>query len=793
MLKNFFRNTFRNLWKNKTYSFLNIFGLAIGIACAGLIFLWVEDEVNYDKANVKKNQLYVVLENEVLAANTRTHSSTPGPMAPVLKTEVPGVTNTCRVTEEDKPYLFSIGERAVLAEGRYVDSSLFSMFTLPFVEGNARGAFAQLYSIVITEKAAKKFFGTDRNVVGKTVRMDNKQDYVVTGVLKDIPENSSLKFEWVVPFDIFFSQNDYIRKWTNNSLITYVELNAATSPASVNKQLFNYIQKRDATSNIHLFLFGMPDWHLRWQFENGKQTGGGRIEYVHIFSIIAWIILFIACINFMNLATARSEKRAREVGVRKVLGAGKKSLMARFIGEALFMALLSAGFAVLIITLLMPTFNGLVQKQLSMNLENPYHLAVLLIITAICGLVAGSYPSVYLASFNPVSVLKGLKIKTGSAAFIRKGLVVLQFSISIVLIIATFIIYQQVQHVKSRELGFDKDNMLAMDIQGNMGTHFDVIRQDLLNTNVVENAALSDHATIYGGNNTDGFTWEGKNPNDKVLISTRYVSPEFLSTSGIHVLEGRGVQTGDTMISHRLNVVITASLEKMLGNGSAVSKAIWFQGDTSTKAIVVGVVNDIVYGDMYSKSDPVMFLYCPPQNSSVMYIRTRPQSNPAQLLAKIEAVMKKDNPGYPFQYRFVDDQFNALFTNEMLMGKLSRVFASLAIIISCLGLFGLAAYTAERRVKEIGIRKVLGATVSGITRLLSKDFLQLVCISCIIAFPVAWWVMHNWLQHYAYRIEISWWIFVAAGFLAILIALITVSFQAIKAALANPVKSLKAE
>jgi len=543
MFKNFFKTTFRNLWKNKTYSFLNIFGLAIGIACAGLIFWWVEDEVNFDKFNVKKNQLYKVMENEVLSDKIVTHSSTPGPMAPMMKTEIAGIENTCRSTEDDKPYLFTIGDnRSVFASGHYVDSSLFSMFTLPFIQGNAKNAFAQLYSIVITEKAAKKFFGNEKNIVGKTVRMDNKQDYIVTGVLKDLPANSSLQFEWVIPFEIFFKDNDYIRKWTNNSLITYVELNSNTNPLSVNAQLSDYLKKRDPATNIHLTLFSMNDWHLRNDFQNGKQSGSGQIQYVRLFSIIAWIILFIACINFMNLTTARSEKRAREVGVRKVLGAGKKNLIGQFFGEALFTALLACIAAVIIMSLTLPGFNMMVQKTLALNLNNPLHGLALLIITLICGLVAGSYPSFYLSSFNPVFVLKGLKIKTGSAVIIRKALVVLQFSISITLIIATVIIYKQIQHVKDRKLGFDKNNLLVMNVQGNMRTNFNSIKQDLINTNAVEDAALSDHSTIEGGNNTDGFTWQEKDPNTKVVISTRYITPEFLSTSGIKILEGRGIQ-----------------------------------------------------------------------------------------------------------------------------------------------------------------------------------------------------------------------------------------------------------
>jgi putative ABC transport system permease protein len=417
----------------------------------------------------------------------------------------------------------------------------------------------------------------------------------------------------------------------------------------------------------------------------------------------------------------------------------------------------------------------------------------LLLLTLICGLLAGSYPSLYLSSFNPVSVLKGLRIKSGSASMIRKGLVVLQFSISIVLIIATFIIYLQIQHVKSRELGFNKDNLLVMDVQGDMAKSFELIRQDLINTHFVENAALSDHSTIYGGNNTDGFNWQGKDPNSKVLISTRYVSPEFFATSGLHILQGRGIESGDTMYAGRINMVITESLAKIISNGNPVSSQIWFEGDTTAKANVVGVVNDFVYGDMYGKPDPVMFFFGPPQNAAVMYLRLRAKSDPAQALARIEAVMKKDNPSYPFEYKFVDDQFNNLFNTEMLMGKLSRMFAALAILISCLGLFGLAAYMAERRFKEIGIRKVLGASVGQISGLLSKDFLKLVALACVIAFPVAWWAMDSWLRNYAYRIEISWWIFAVAGFLAILIALITVSFQAIRAAIANPANSIKIE
>lgn len=793
MFINYLKSTIRNLSKNKGYSFLNIFGLAIGISCAGLIFLWVEDELSYDQFNVKKDRLYYVRENQKYDTYTATFSSTPGVMGPAMQAEIPGIANTCRTSEGSTSLLFSIGDKSMYASGTYAEASLFSMFTLPFVQGNAASAFNQLYSLVITEATSKKFFGDEKNVIGKTVRVDNQQDYVISGVLKDIPENSSLKFEWVAPFKIWFDKSPWAHRWGNNCLSTYVELNPGVNPATVNKRLYGFIQQREPASIARPFLFNMNQWRLYDEFDNGIQTGGGRIEYVRLFSFIAWIILLIACINFMNLSTARSEKRAREVGVRKVLGAGKRTLVVQFIGEALVMAFIAALAAMLIISLAMPAFNTLVQKQLSPGFGNPVHLLSLAGITLICGLIAGSYPSLYLSSFNPVYVLKGLKLKTGSAALIRKGLVVTQFAISIVLIISTMLIYQQVQHVKSRDLGFNKNNLLSTDVVGDVAKHFDVIKGDLLGSGVVEHVALSDHGTIYGGNNTDGMTWPGKAPGAKILISMRYVTPDFMRTTGLKVLEGRDFQTMDSTNSRSsINVIITQSLANLMGKESAVGKMLHYEGDT-LMAKVVGVVNDYVYGNMYGKPDPVMFFCTAAEHTSVMYIRLKQQANTADALSKIGAIMKSNNPAYPFNFSFVDDQFNFMFSNETLISKLSSVFAALAILISCLGLFGLAAYMAERRIKEIGIRKVLGASVSGITSLLSKDFLKLVFISAIVAFPVAWWAMNDWLQNFSYRIEISWWIFIVAGAIAMLIALVTISFQAIRAAIANPVKSLRSE
>jgi ABC-type antimicrobial peptide transport system permease subunit len=439
----------------------------------------------------------------------------------------------------------------------------------------------------------------------------------------------------------------------------------------------------------------------------------------------------------------------------------------------------------------------LVQKELLLGLTNPMHIAALLGITLICGLVAGSYPSLYLSSFNPVFVLKGIKLKTGSAAIIRKGLVVLQFTVSIVLIVSTVIIYRQIQHVKQRDLGLNKNNLLTASVTGTIHTNFTSIRQDLLNTGVVENAALSDHPTIRGGNNTDHLSWAGKPPGTKILISGRSVTPEFMATSGIRVIEGRDLQENDSVradgSSKAINGLVTESMAKVMGKKSVIGEILYNEGDPEVKLTIVGVVNDYVYGNMYGKPDPVVFTWLPPRFATELYIRIKPQADLEKALGQIAGVMKKNNPAYPFEYRFVDDQFNEMFMNEMLMSKLSRVFAALAIIISCLGLFGLAAYTAERRTKEIGIRKVLGASSAGLAGLLSKEFLLLVCLSCLVAFPLAWWVMFRWLQDFEYRIEISWWIFLLAGLAAVIIALVTVSFQAIKAAMANPVTSLRTE
>jgi predicted permease len=788
MFRNYLKTTFRNLWKNKTYSFLNIFGLAVGIACAALIFLWVEDELTYNHYFSNRDNLYNVKDQQTYDGTTFTFDATPGPLAQGIKTEIPGIKNTARCTWGNQ-LLFSVDDKNIYDQGNYVDPSFLTMFQLQFVKGNAATAFKELYSLVVNETMAKKFFGTT-DVIGKSLKVNNKQNYVITGVIKDLPKNVSFKFDWLAPFDIYYNDNTWLKEWGNNGIITYVETTPNANITAINKKLYGYIQTKMSDAGARMSIYPMNRWRLWNSFDNNGKEKEGRIKYVNLFSLIAWIILIIACINFMNLATARSEQRAREVGVRKVLGAAKKRLIIQFISEAIFMAFLSALFAVVIILLMLPAFNALVEKQLALHIFYPSHIGALLLITLLCGLIAGSYPAFYLSSFNPVTVLKGLKLKTGSAGFIRKGLVVLQFAISVTLIISTIIIYQQIQHVKNRDLGYNKQGLIYTDLNGNMKENFSVIKNDLMQTGVVENASLSNDYVLQLGSNTGDFAWPGKNPKKQVLITIEGVSPEYLSTMGMHLKAGRDFYADIKSDSN--NIIINEALAKLLGKKDVVGSIIT-RNDGKEKYTIVGVINDFIYNSMYDPASPLI-MYSDTSNVNFLTARIKQNADLKSALAKVESVIKNDNPGYPVAFNFVDDQFNQLFKTESLIGKLAGVFAVLAIVISCLGLFGLSAYTAEKRTKEIGIRKVLGATTTGLAGLLSKEFIKLVLIACLISFPLAGWIMNNWLQDYKeYRVHLDPLIFIAAGVLAIFIALITVSFQAIRAAVANPAKSLRTE
>jgi len=791
MLKNYFKTAWRNIWKNKGYSFLNIFGLAIGITCTAFILLWVEDETTFNNNFSKKNYLYRVMENQTDGNKIVTGSSTPGPMAQAVKAEIPGIKNAGRLSWA-MDELFQFNDKSIKEQGGYVDPAVLTMFALPFIKGDAVTALNDLHSVVLSETLANNIFGT-ADVVGKVVKLNASQGYSVdgvfrvTGVYKDFPENSTYQFKWMSPYELWENENTWVKPWNNNLIETLVELEPSTKAEVVNNKLKDYLSSKINGNTTRCFLFSMKDWHLRNQFENG-QIAGGNIRYVQLFSLIALIILVIACVNFMNLATARSEQRAKEVGVLKVMGAERGMLIGKFIGEAIIMSFIAVLLSVFLMYLLLPYYNTLVQKQLSLNIFNPRRILWLAGICIMAGLLAGSYPAFYLSSFNPVKVLKGGKIKNSlGAVFIRKGLVTSQFSISVMLIFCTMIVYQQIQHIKMRNLGYNKDNLVYADLQENIKEHFGEVKNKLQQTGYVEDAALSLHSALQVYSYNSSFTWQGKDPGNKISIHTNSVSPEFISTMHMQLLTGRDFYSTPGIDSGSL--IINESMAKLMGKEGKVGSTISVD-DYNGK--VVGIVKDFVYNDMYGAAQPLI-LFCFPKRATLLTVRFKPGVDVSKALSAATSVIKEVSPGYPVELKFLDDDFNKFFATETLIGKLAGIFAALAIFISSLGLFGLAAYTAERRKKEIGIRKVLGASALELTQLLSKEFLQLVVLSCLIAFPVAWWFMHNWLQGYQYRTEISWWIFASAGAGALLITMITVSFQTIKAAVMNPVKSLRSE
>ena len=784
MIINYIKIAFRTLLKNKGYSFLNIFGLAIGITCASLIFLWVEDELSFNQSFPNQDQVYYVPTNQNYEGEWRTFYSTPGPLAQDMLNDIPGIVKASRSNLQE--CLFAVGDNSITRAGRYADADFLDIFSLKFIEGKRDDAFKNPEAIVLTREIAEQLFGKGEKALGKVIRVNDKDNHLVTGVIEDLPKNTTFKFDWVAPFERYQEGEDWMLEYGNNFSDTFVELAPESNFKTVDSQVRAIIGKKEENTSDYAFLHSIKDWHLRSKFEGGVIVGG-RITYVRLFTIIAFIILLIACINFMNLSTARSEKRANEVGVRKAMGSGRGRLITQFISEALILSFIATLFSVILLAVLLPQFNLIIDKTLTLGLSNPVHVISIVGIALVCGLLAGIYPAFYLSSFKPVEVLKGLRVTEGSATLIRKGLVVGQFTISIVFIIVTILVYQQIQHAKNRELGYDKDQLLSMRIDEEFFPKFDVVQQDLIRSGAVENAALCNSQLLSGGNNGSGFTWKGGTDTEDVLISFRNISQGFFDTTGMEVIKGRGFS--NNIEADSTYALVSESLARMMGDENPIGNVIARGEDTFE---IIGVVKDYVYGDMYDASDPVLFMHFHGY-SRYMYIKTKAGVPINEALSSIESVMKKHNPAYPFEYTFVDEAFDAKFRNEQLVGELSQIFAILAILISCLGLFGLAAYTAEKRRKEIGVRKVLGASVSGIVKLLSKDFLKLVAISILIAIPIAWYFMQDWLQDYAYRIEINVWVFIIAGVVAILIAMLTVSFQAIKAAIANPADSLKTE
>ncbi|HTR28156.1 MAG TPA: ABC transporter permease [Puia sp.] len=790
MLRNYFLAAFRNLRKNRGFSILNISGLAVGIACAGLILLWIEDEMEFNHSVPAHDRIYRVMERQVHNGQTGTFSATPPLLGPAILAEIPGIRRMARTNNSSElTQSLGVGDKVLTEQGNFGDPALMSMLDLHFVFGERSHAFDEMHSIVISETLAEKLFGS-ADVVGRSIRVDHKDNYTVTGVFKDMAANSTIRFGWMEPFANFEASVPWAKNWGANGAATYVELAPGANPAAVDRQLEHFLASRLDGLKTECFLFPMNNWHLFWHFTDGHPDGKGDIRFVRLFSLIAVIILLIACINFMNLSTAKSAERAKEVGIRKVIGAGRGKLVWQFIGESLVLSFVSTLIAVGIIYAVIPSFNQLVGKQLTVDMLNPVHWTALLGTGLLTGIVAGSYPAFYLSSFSPISVLNGARLRVGSrVAFVRKGLVVAQFSVSILLIICTTIVYQQINFTRTRDWGFDRNNLLITKVQGNILPHFDALRSELIHTGVVENAALSQGDVLnMGWWSTDDYQWPGKPAGKNVDIENEQVTASFFETTGMKIIAGRGFR--DDTHSEDNNIVINESMAKLVGD-YAKPGAVIHMDQRALK--IIGIVHDYMYDNAYASSAGPVVMYGAPQEANYMTIRVKPGNDLAGAMEKIGAVMKAGNPGYPFEYQFMDEQFDKLFKTETLTGRLAGIFTALAIFISCLGLFGLAAYSASRRAKEIGIRKVLGASTQGLAALLSRDFVKWVLVACVLAFPVGWWLMSGWLGDYAYRTSIHWWVFAGAGGAAIAIALATVAVQAIRAAVANPVQSLRSE
>lgn len=792
MLQNQLILLFRTIWRNKTFSFLNIFGLAIGITCASFIFLWVENEVTFNHNFRKKNSLFSIMEIQESAGKLSTVSGGPMLMAEDIKSKIPGIKNIARLSLKDKQF-FVLDEKVFSESGQYADSSILSMLNFTFIYGNAP-SLKSPESIIISESMSDALFG-HINPIGKTIKTKTGSpwtkdgNFTITGVFKDFPVNSSYSFNWLSPFKLYEDlMHPLWNKWAI-TVETLVEMKPAADITATNKKLQHYMKEKVEGSTMQLFLFSMNDWNLYSHFTNGKPDGG-KIQYVHLFSLIAAIILVIACINFMNLSTARSEKRAKEVGIRKVSGAFRYELISQFIRESLAMSFLAVVLAMAIIPICLPAFNKLVDKELGADLFRVGHLLFLLGIGLICGLISGIYPAFYLSSFKPIAVLKGLKIKTSRGSVsMRKGLVIAQFTISIMLIIATVVVYQQIQFVKSRDLGYKTNNMVEFVIPQGLASRFRVLREEMLKSGSIENAALTYNPPLHMKSYSEEFTWAGKSPNNPVAVYDIGVSAEYISTMHMKLKSGRDFYAEPSSDSIGI-LIINETMAKVMGAEGRVGAYISKKGYPTFQ--IIGIVQDFIFNDMYGSGGPVIMI-CMPQAADHMVVTLNLQMNIKEAMAKIDRVLTTNIPGYPFDYKFVDEELNKFFETENMISKLATIFAVLAILISCLGLFGLAAYTAEKRTKEIGIRKVLGASIRSLATLLSSEFLKLVCISCIIAFPLAWWALHAWLQDYQYRTTIHWWPFAIAGLSSLSIALVTVSFQAIKVAIANPVKSLRTE
>ena len=792
MIRNYFKTAWRNLLRNKAFSVINITGLALGLTCSLLIILWIQDERSVDGFHKNGKLLYQVYERNYYDGKVDANYPTQGLLAEELKKVIPEIQYASGFEYASAPgtlSTFEANNRVNKMAGLYAGTDFFSMFSYPLLEGTPRTALNFPGGIAISKKMAENFFGTAGKAIGQLIRFENKDELKITAVFENIPGNSSQQFDFLRTWSDFVKENDWVHNWGNTDPSTYIQLRKDADPLKVESKIKDFVyryRQKDNSFRMELALQPYPSKYLHSSFKNGY-VDGGRIEYVNLFIIVAAFILLIACINFMNLATAQSAKRAKEVGLRKVVGAARSSLVKQFIGEALLLTLFAILIALVLSATLLPAFNNLTGKQLFIPFTRPMFwlsIAGLMIVT---GFVAGSYPAVFLSSMSPVKVLKsGLKFGTGNA-FLRRGLVVFQFTLSIILIVGTIVTYRQMDYIQSKNLGYDRDNLLYIPIEGELVSKYELFKQQATELPGVLNISKMRNSPTVIEHHNGSISWPGKDPNLTVSFADGVVGYDFVKTMKLQLKEGRDFskEFGTDSVSYMLN---ETAVNKIGFNDPIGQTVSW--GNHPGK--IIGVIKDFHFSSMHQSIEPLILRLDENWGWGTILVRMKAGST-KEVLEGLERLCAGMNPKFPFTWQFSDSEFSKLYKSEAIVSRLSNYFAFLAIFISCLGLFGLATFTATQRTKEIGIRKVLGASVPQIVVMLSGSFAKLIVIAMFIAFPIAGYFMNKWLDNFAYKVQLGWVMFFIAGMVAISIALLTVSYQAIMAAVANPVKSLRTE
>jgi len=792
MLLNYIKTAWRSLRRYKAFSAINIFGLALGMTCSLLILLWVQDERSVDAFHTHGKQLYQVYERNYYDGKIDAGYPTQGLLAEELKKVIPEIQYASAMDNAAAPGAAStieVGNKVSKRTGSFAGPDFFSMFSFPLLQGTPETALNAPGMIAISRTMAGFFFGGPQQAIGKTLRFDNEEELRISAVFEDAPATSSLRFDFLRSWVDYVRQNPWVNNWGNSSPSTYVQLRTEADPVKVGAKIKDFIYRyktKNKAFYTEMAIQSFPEKYLHSTFKNGF-IDGGRIEYVQLFTIVAIFILLIACINFMNLATAQAAKRAKEIGIRKVIGAARLLLIGQFMGEALLLTFLSLGIALLLSALLLPAFNDLTGKQLTLPVTQPVFWMMLTGLLIMTGLVAGSYPAFFLSSLRPVKVLKGSLKFNWREIVVRRGLVVFQFSLSLLLIVGMIVIYRQLNYIQTKNIGYDRENLIYIPIEGDLVKNFTWFKEEAGKLpGIVAISKMRNSPTIIM-HHTGDIDWPGKDPNLPASFADGVVGYDFVSTLKLHLKEGRDFSKNFPTDS--VGFLLNETAVRQMGLQDPIGQTITWAPRTGK---VIGVLSDFHFNSMHNSIDPLIIRLDENWSWGTILVRTR-TGKIKETLANLEKICKDLNPKFPFTWQFSDQEFAKLYQSEQLVGKLSNYFAFLGIFISCLGLFGLATFSAAQRTKEIGVRKVLGASVPGIALLLATDFLKTVLLSIVLAFPAAWLIMNKWLENFAYRIDMEWWMFMLAGIMTIGIALLTVSYQSVSSALANPIKSLRTD